>query len=580
MLLAAAAAWAEMHSDRVPPPGFGSKRVRRRIELAADGRVLSREPVDLATPEDKAGPKRLAPDLTRTSGVAALAVTDKASYALGPGPATKRERGSRAREEHAAYVSLLDDCIAQTQEELVEAVRTFTNEGAYQHLELPDDWDDADVVEFSVAGRDPLASPAVRSWWAERVLADTVSNEKAQCMLCGRNAPLVAKFPQLKGIPGGQSSGSPLVSFNKDAHEHYGLSRSLNAHMCSRCAMTSHGALAVLLEDERHSRKVGPFRWAWWTLGEEEVHLDTLLFEADPAEVAALLRSPLTGRPSGDVGKERFLAVALGGNSGRAVVRAWLDTALAEAQANLSRWFARQRVVGRDGSPPRPLPLWELLSAAAPAPGKDRGTSDDTARRLVPRLVESALLGHHMPVVVWQGAIGRIRATGDVTQAQACVLKLGLLPDDDQRPEVTMTSLEPDRKEPAYHCGRLLSVLDQTQRAALGRVNSTIVDRFYGSASSSPSTSLPSLLRGSQAHLAKLRRARPGWAAAYERKLTEILDRLDHLPRQLTMQQQAEFALGFYHQRAADIAEAVAAKARNITNAPPTEEDIPETEED
>lgn len=587
-MLAAAAAWADMHPDQVLLPGFGSKRVRRRVELAADGRLLSRQPVDLATPEDKGGPKRVVPDLTRTSRVAALPVTDKASYVFGPGPATKPKQPNktmeeciaRAEKEHASYLSLLDECIAQTQDKLAEAVRNFTAEGAYEQLEVPDDWDDDDTVEFSVGGRDPLSSPEVRSWWAERAVADTVSSQMGQCMVCGRRAPLVAKFPQLKGIPGAQTSGSPLVSFNKDAHEHYGLSRSLNAHMCSRCATASHGALAALLQDERHSRKVGPFRWAWWTLGDDEVHLDTLLFEADPAEVAALLRSPLTGRPLGNLGTERFLAIALGGNSGRAVVRAWMDTTLADAQANLSKWFASQAVVGRDGAAPRPLALWELLAATAPAPGKDRGTSDDAARRLLPQMVESALLGHHVPVALWQGAIGRIRATGDVTQAQASVLKLALLPDDDQLSEVTMTSLEPDRAAPAYQCGRLLSVLDQTQRAALGRVNSTIVDRFYGSASSSPSTSLPALVRGAQAHLAKLRRARPGWAAAYERRLTEILDRMDHLPRQLTMQQQAEFALGFYHQRAADIAEARAAKAKGVDIAPPTEEDIPEAEED
>jgi CRISPR-associated protein Csd1 len=577
--------------------------VRRRVELAADGRLLSRQPIDLATPEERAGPKRVVPDLTRTSGVAALAITDKASYVFGPGPATKCKKADclcqsrqedgyvpgqlkdcpawrKAGDEHAAYVELLDDCIARAHDKLVEAVRTFTANEAYEQLEVPDDWDDDDVVEFSVGGRDPLSSPEVRSWWAERAVADTVSSQIGQCMVCGRRAPLVEKFPQLKGIPGAQTSGSPLVSFNKDAHEHYGLSRSLNAHMCSRCATASHGALAVLLQDERHSRKVGPFRWVWWALGNDEVHLDTLLFEADPAEVAALLRSPLTGQPLSNLGTERFLAVALGGNSGRAVVRAWVDTALAEAQANLSKWFTSQAVVGRDGAAPRPLALWELLAAAAPAPGKDRATSDDAARRLLPRLVESALLGHHVPVALWQGAIGRIRATGDVTQAQASALKLALLPDNDQRREVTMTSLQPDRAEPAYHCGRLLSVLDQTQRAAVGRVNSTVVDRFYGSASSSPSTSMPALVRAAQAHLAKLRKKRPGWAVAYERKLTEIIDRLEQLPHQLTMQQQAEFALGFYHQRASDIAEAKAAKAKGVADAPPTEEDIPETEED
>jgi len=580
MLLAAAAAWGEANPGHLPPPGFGYKWVRRRVELAVDGRLLSRQPIDLATAEKKNGIKRLVPDITRAFGVAAVAVTDKASYAFGPGPATGPTELARTEKEHAAYLRLLDDCVARTGDELVRAVRKFTGDAPYEQLVLPEKWSDDDLIEFSVGGQDPLASPKVRAWWAGQVMADTLSGEQGQCMICGQHAQLVKKFPQLKGIPGAQSSGSPLVSFNKPAHEHYGEAGSLNAHMCSRCARDSHDALSVLLQDERHSQVVGPFRWVWWSLGDDEVQLDKLLFEPEPSEVAALLRSPVTGQPLGRLGTERFLAVAFGGNSGRAVVRSWVDVTLADARANLSKWFARQAVAGPDGSPPRPLSLWALLAAAAPAPGRSPTVDDDAARRLLPRLVESALLGHHVPVALWQGAIGRIRATGDVAHAQAAVLKLALLTGNDQQSEVTMTRLEPDRAEPAYQCGRLLSVLHQAQRAALGKVNATVVDRFYGSASSSPSTSLPALVRASQAHIAKLYKKRPGWAVAYDKKLTEIMDHLDHFPNQLTMRQQAEFALGFYHQRAADIAEAEAAKAKGIDEAPPTEDEIPETEED
>lgn len=606
MLLAAVAQWGKANPELVLPVGFSYKRVRRRVELAADGRLLSRRPLDLATLEEKTGPRRLAPDITRTSGPRALLVTDKASYVFGPRPMvnyTAEALGTAAR-EHAAYITLLDECLARTGHTPLSAVRAFVAEKAYQQLELPDDWSDDDFIEFSVDGRDPLLSPDVRAFWAQHAMSDVLSSTYGQCMVCGKFTNLLTKFPQLKGIPGSQSSGTPLISFNKNAHEHYGRPGSLNAPICFGCAATSHGALAVLLLDERHSKTIGPFRWVWWTLGADEVPFDELLLRADPAEVAALLSSPFAAKPVGTRGTGHFLAAALGGNKGRAVVRSWVDVTLPEVRANLSNWFKRQSIVRPDGSPPRYLTMTELLEAAAPSLGGDNPTNNDAARRLLPSLVESALLGQHVPLALWQGAIGRIRATekpvnkaqlrpGDlalftarkytrkkITYAQAAVLKLALLADNDPQPEVTMACLEPDRNEPAYQCGRLLSILDQAQRAALGRLNATVVDRFYGSASSSPSTSLPALMRAAQAHLAKLRKRRPGWAVAYDTKLTEILSHIDHFPNQLTMREQAEFALGFYHQRAADIAEAKAAKEHGMDEAPAAEDEIPETEED
>jgi CRISPR-associated protein Csd1 len=582
MLLAAAAEWADSNPERVPPTGFAGRVVRRRIELAADGRLL--QLVDLATVEHKGGLKRTVPDLTRSGTKApALLVSDKASYVLGPGPTTGEAQVTRAQGEHARYLALLDECLAATGDPAMQAVRAFVGGAPYSLLRLPADWTDGDVIDFFVEGNDPLASAAVQGWWAARYVSRTISDRIGTCFVCGRTERLVRLFPQLKGIPGGQSSGSPLISFNKAAHEHYGLDHSSNAPACGPCAQRSHDALAVLLSDDRHARTVGSLRWVWWSLGGDELPIDSLLFEPDPGEVKAMLESAHSGRPGGHIDTGRFVAVALGGNSGRTVVRAWLEAALSDAQASLARWFGRQAIVDRDGSPPRPLPLWQLVAAAAPAAGKKEGSADPAAaRRILPRLVEAALLGQSVPPLVWQGAIGRIRATGDVSRSQAAVLKLGLVPVSDPAPEVTMTQLDPNRTEPAYHCGRLLAVMDQTQRAALGRLNSTMIDRYYGSASSSPATVMPVLIRGVQPHLAKLRRTRPGAAIAYERRLTEILDSVDRLPPSLTLRQQGEFALGYYHQRAADIAAARVAKAAGVSEAeaPLAEEDIPDTEED
>jgi len=132
-----------------------------------------------------------------------------------------------------------------------------------------------------------------------------------------------------------------------------------------------------------------------------------------------------------------------------------------------------------------------------------------------------------------------------------------------------MVQLQTERTEAAYHCGRLLAVLEQIQQAALGRnVNTTIVDRFYGTASTAPATVFGTLLGQAQPHLSKLRRSnRENAAYALQSRLEEVLLRLPNFPRTLTLQDQALFALGYYHQRAHDHAQAAAnANAKKNAN--------------
>jgi CRISPR-associated protein Csd1 len=105
-------------------------------------------------------------------------------------------------------------------------------------------------------------------------------------------------------------------------------------------------------------------------------------------------------------------------------------------------------------------------------------------------------------------------------------------------------------------------VLEQAQRAALGDISATIVDRFYGTASTAPATIFGRLLRGAQPHLSKLQRDAPGTGRALQVDLEEILSSLAGFPPTLTLKQQALFALGYYHQRAQNRAAAKAGAER------------------
>ena len=54
--------------------------------------------------------------------------------------------------------------------------------------------------------------------------------------------------------------------------------------------------------------------------------------------------------------------------------------------------------------------------------------------------------------------------------------------------ETTPVSLDRDNGNPAYQLGRMFAMAEIAQRMALGRVNATIRDRYYGAASATPLT--------------------------------------------------------------------------------------------
>lgn len=112
-----------------------------------------------------------------------------------------------------------------------------------------------------------------------------------------------------------------------------------------------------------------------------------------------------------------------------------------------------------------------------------------------------------------------------------------------------MERLDPGYGSSPYLCGRLLAVLEEAQLRASGfKLNRTIVGRFYGSASTAPAATFGGLVRlATTAHLPDVGKEVNQLTEAVLAQLADV----GGFPKTLTLTQQAEFALGFYHQRAA-----------------------------
>jgi len=111
--------------------------------------------------------------------------------------------------------------------------------------------------------------------------------------------------------------------------------------------------------------------------------------------------------------------------------------------------------------------------------------------------------------------------------------------------EVSM-SLDRETINIAYRMGRLFAVLEKAQKDAIPGANTTIKDRFYGSASATPSVVFPQLLRLAQHHLQKAE-----YGGRTDKMIEEIIQGIHKFPTHLSLDDQGMFAVGYYHQRQA-----------------------------
>ena len=563
MLLSKLKEYADERMEERLPPLYARTPIAWLVELRADGQPLVSRPTDMtdsSTARRKRGQDMVAPVIQRASGIKPLLLADNGEYTFGRArDPNKQERAIRA---HAAYRELLDQAAGETKEKSVLAVQRFYELGGPDLLELGEGWDYGLKVTFEVNFEDgtrqrPIDLSSVQEFWIS--VNAPASDSVDQCLVCGERKPTLDRLQaKVKGVRGGQSSGTSIISANLPAFESYGLKASRTSPTCRECGEQFTRGLNDLIAGEKTSLFAGGTTFIFWTRDKKtDFDLANLLRDPEPAQVRALLNSFRSGRSEHNVDEASFYAASLSGSGGRTVVRDWLDTTIGEVKQNVARWFALQNIADpRDGDPmgenPRPLSLFRLAVSTV----RNANELPVTTPRA---LFRTALQGTPLAMDIAFLAIRRNRSEQGVRRERAALIKIVLLSHELQLPkEDYMVALEPEHQEPAYHCGRLLAVIESVQYAALGRVNTTVVDRYYGAASSMPAIVFGSLLRGAQPHLSKLAARRRG---GLQNRLMEICDQIGGFPKTLSLEQQALFSLGYYHQRAHDRAEANSRRA-------------------
>jgi CRISPR-associated protein Csd1 len=141
----------------------------------------------------------------------------------------------------------------------------------------------------------------------------------------------------------------------------------------------------------------------------------------------------------------------------------------------------------------------------------------------------------------------RIRSDCLIDHARVSAIKACLVRNARLRGAPTDISamLDPQQTDLAYRCGRLFALLEKAQIDYLGRISSTIKDRYFSSASTTPALVFPRLFRLNHHHLSRLKRGR----IFYERQMGAIMTTSFEFPPRLSMEQQGRFIVGYFQQR-------------------------------
>lgn len=590
----------EVQGDEMPFM-YSMQNVRWEVRLRFDGTVRDVLPLSSGKTRGKdLGRPTPAPNLVRTVGIKPRLLMDNAEYVLG---LAKKEGDKKAVQRHESFKTLVTTCVEATNELSVQAVEKFLsshNPQSFKEAYLPSDFTPDTNVMFSVDGVEPLKLTTVQKFWASQFATGDADGESAgitaECLITGEIGPMMAREPvKIKGILGGQTSGMNFISANAQAFESYGLQASQIAPVKFEVAEQYANGLNRLLADPNTSLKVGGVTYAFWT-GAGAVPLISEAFREPPPlrrgkqksrdkkvrseEVRQALWSVFAGQQSALKPGAAFYAVGLTPSGSRIAVRTHLTSTVQEAVDNLAANFEAQTLVKARDEDRETYDLRTLVSAMYRDINKEHTAPD------VDALVQFALTGRPLPRSFLVRLAGRNRADDyHVTRPRAVLTKMVLLSRNWKELDMdkdTLEALNPEQSEPAYHLGRLLAVLDDVQTSAMRGVNTTLVDRFYGSMSTTPYAVVGRLIQGSQAHLQKLRKENEPAYRAKQNELESVMSRLRDIPaKPLSTAQQALFALGYYHQRAhiqAGIRERVAAKKEREARGATTEVQPTQTE--
>jgi CRISPR-associated protein Csd1 len=548
------------------PPGFSHRKVSFRVVLKPSGELFAIE--DARTINSKGKPINsvtlaLGYDRQNGSRIAPNPLCENPAYMLGIEPEVKKT--FEAKDLFEGFKKLHLDA--------EKAVNTPQFSAVCRFLE---NWDPKNIPDlpllkelesgsgyFQIQGEKyPIhEQQAVQAWWKETQTQKNLSDPgpTGQCLLTGEVGPIAILHPKIKGVKDTQSTGAVLIAFDKPPFESYAKKKDqgLNAPISETAAHQYGSALNCLLtgpQSHKHRFTLANNTIVFWT--EEKTSAEDLLadiFSTPPKEesqntgkldaIKKLLESIRLGVTPNDLGKEEtpFYMLGLAPNAARISIRFFHRSTLGHLLKNLKSHLENMEIQG--GKPY--TPLWQILQQSSKVP-------NDISPLLGGGLTQAILEGTPYPHALYTAVLRRVkidqRKKGEPDPLNP--IRIGILKATLTRNYKTHITpmLDPKNTAESYLLGRLFACLEKTQEDALGKINKTIRDTYFGSACSTPASVFPRILRTYNHHLNKLEM---GQKVHRDKLVQEIYSHLkaQSLPSHLSLPEQGLFSVGYYHQR-------------------------------
>lgn len=542
--------------------GWGPAKISYALCIGEDGTL---EQVIPQLEEQKAGKKttwrpkgmNLPAAVKRTVGIDSNFLWDNSSYLLGIDSKGKPERTLQCfqacRELHHKILDGVDSPAAA-------AILCFFDRWepgcARSHPALQDEMENllsGGNLVFRVKGQFAQDDPAIQAAWQSHY--DGKEGEQMPCLVTGKLDVVEATHPSISGVAGAQSSGAALVSFNAPAFCSYGREQNYNAPVGKYAAFAYTSALNHLLADRENVQRIGDTTVVCWAEGGEPAYRPVMLgalFGTEQPEwtekdLRAAVRRLAEGKPVEERGldpQRPFYILGLAPNAARLSVRFFFRDTFGNLMKNINAHHERMEIVRPSYDPYETIPLWAMLRETVNLNTRDK----DPSPVMAGATARAIFTGAPYPAALMEAVMLRIRAERNITRGRAAILKAYYLknPHRDCPEEVLTVSLNENSTNIPYTLGRLFSVYEAVQQQANPGINSTIKDKYFNGASSTPATIFPVLDNLYQKHLRKLK---GGLRVFYDKQVMELKGVLgEDYPLRLSLPQQGSFNLGYYHQ--------------------------------
>lgn len=554
---------SKLPDSKLPPEGFQWKEIPFVFELDSSGRFITIKDTREDYGKNNRCKEFLVPrEEIRSSNTQPNLLWDNIEYVFGIPKNSKAKK--RAEERHRAFMSRLNKEFSEDTEAmniLNPVIRFLENDPESEILKnnlVSELWkeaiknSDSTNVIFRI-----LDNPEESI--CESLMGHIQKNPVSDmgiCLITGEKTSIEKKHFKIKGIYGAENPCT-LVSFNNDSFLSYGKDQSLNAPVSTKAEFYYTTALNDLLgKDSENKLLIGDMTTVFWAQNNDSFEqifpkffgIDSQDYpDADTEAVKELYKSINTGK-QGSGSDTKFYVLGLSLNTARLSIRFWHQGTVSEFGYKIKQHFDDLEII-RSLDDTGGYALFYLLREMAP---------QDDVNKLPPNLagniVRSVLEGTPYPATMLQQTLRKIRATREISRIRAGILKAYLnrynryYKKQSTNKEAIKVALDPDNTNIGYRLGRLFATLEIIQKDANSRLKTTIKDRYYGAASSTPVTVYPQLLKLTNYHLAKFQK--PGKRIWYEQILGEIINGIGNdMPAHLSMEDQARFAIGYYHQR-------------------------------